>query len=59
MSNFSSSVVGDNACNLTAQAFMPAVQDFLKKLISSPRFEKDFAASAEANATTTQAVPGT
>ncbi|MCY1030218.1 hypothetical protein OV207_02030 [Corallococcus sp. BB11-1] len=61
VSSFSSSPIGDNACNLTAQAFMPATQDFLKKLVSSPEFEKAFAASEEAPAPlpTTEAVPGT
>ncbi|RKG82795.1 hypothetical protein [Corallococcus terminator] len=57
--SFTSSPIGENACTLTAQAFMPAAQDFVKKLVSSPGFEKAFAASAEANAPAPQAVPGT
>ncbi|RYZ42539.1 MAG: hypothetical protein EOO71_07505 [Myxococcaceae bacterium] len=57
--SFSTGIFGDEACRLTAHAFMPAAQDFVKKLVASPGFEKAFAESAEAKAQTPQAVPGT
>jgi hypothetical protein len=31
--------VGETACNQTAQALMPAVQDLIKKLVSNPEFK--------------------
>ncbi|QSQ14786.1 hypothetical protein [Myxococcus landrumensis] len=56
--NYSSSFMGDNACMLTAQAFMPAVQDFLKKLIASPEFEKAFSDSSTTSPPTAEPIPG-
>ena len=44
--HFDSSFLGDTACASTATAFVPTTQDFLKKLLASPQFEKAFAASA-------------
>jgi hypothetical protein len=35
---YTSSFLGETACNQTAQALMPAVQDLLGKLVSSKRF---------------------
>jgi hypothetical protein len=35
---FTSSFVGDTACNQTAQAFMPAVQNLVGKVVNSPEF---------------------
>jgi hypothetical protein len=55
---YKSSFMGDNACQLTAQAFMPSVQDFLRKVISSPEFEKAFSASVAAPAPSAEAIPG-
>ncbi|WP_338868129.1 hypothetical protein [Myxococcus stipitatus] len=56
--NYSSSFMGDNACMLTAQAFMPAVQDFLKKLIASPEFERAFSDSSTTSTPTAEPIPG-
>ena len=39
---FTSSFYGETGCNQTAQAFMPAVQDLLAKVIRSPQFPKMF-----------------
>ncbi len=36
--SFTSSFVGDTACNQTAQALMPAVQNLVGKVIASPEF---------------------
>lgn len=36
--NFTSSFIGDNACNQTAQAFMPAVQNLVGKIVRSSKF---------------------
>lgn len=38
--SFSTGYFGEAACNQTAQAFVPAVQDLLKKAIASPDFQR-------------------
>jgi len=48
---FTSSFFGETACNQTAQAFMPAVQDLIKKLVSDQAF-KSLVAPPESVATT-------
>lgn len=58
-SGFTSSFLGESACNRTAQAFMPAVQDFVRQLITSPQLEQAFAESAAQAAPQADAVPGT
>jgi hypothetical protein len=35
---YTSSLYGETACNQTAQAFMPAVQDLVGKVVRSPEF---------------------
>ena len=35
---YTSSFSGETACNQTAQAFMPAVQNLVGKLVRSPQF---------------------
>jgi hypothetical protein len=36
--DFVSSIIGESACLLTAQALTPAVQDLIKKTVTDPRF---------------------
>jgi hypothetical protein len=36
--DFASSIIGESACQLTAQAFTPAVQDLIKKTVTDPKF---------------------
>ncbi len=48
--SYESSVVGENACRNAAMAFVPATQDLISKIISSPEFER---ALAESNASAT------
>jgi len=36
--SYTSSYYGETACNQTAQALMPAVQDLLAKVVQSPKF---------------------
>jgi hypothetical protein len=43
---FETSFGGDVACNQTAQALMPAVQDLILKLVKSPGFQKMVRSSA-------------
>lgn len=58
--SYDTSFEGTNACAQTAQAFMPTVQDFVKKLIASPQFERALAESAARAAVETAASqPGT
>lgn len=38
--SYTSSFYGETACNQTAQAFMPAVQNLVGKVVQSPEFEK-------------------
>jgi hypothetical protein len=59
VSKYDTSFMGDNACAQTAQAFVPAAQDFVRKLISSPQFERAFAESAKPSAPAAATVPGT
>lgn len=35
---YTSSFYGETACNQTAQAFMPAVQNLVGKIVRSPEF---------------------
>lgn len=37
--HFTSSFFGDTACEQTAQALMPAVQDLVQKIVKNPEFE--------------------
>jgi len=54
---FETSFFAESACNATAQAFMPAVQDLIGKLIQSPRFAKMFPAAAPPPPPPSAAVP--
>ena len=38
--NYTTSFYGETACNQTAQAFMPAVQDLIGKIIHHPQFTR-------------------
>jgi hypothetical protein len=45
--DYQSSFVGETACNQTAQAFMPAVQNLIRKVVSNPEFKAIVAGSRE------------
>lgn len=45
--DYQSSFVGETACNQTAQALMPAVQDLIKKIVSNPEFKGIVAGSRD------------
>jgi hypothetical protein len=38
--DYESSFYGETACNQTAQAFMPAIQNLIQKVVSNPTFKK-------------------
>jgi len=38
--NYETSFYGETACNQTAQAFMPAVQNLIRKVVSHPKFQE-------------------
>ena len=45
--DYQSSFVGETACNQTAQALMPAVQNLIRKIVSSPEFKAMLANHSE------------
>lgn len=52
--DYDTSFFGETACNQTAQAFGPAVQDFVKKVVSHPAFQQAFMIHSASTAVTGQ-----
>ena len=51
--SFSPSWFGETACDQTAQAMMPAVQEFVYRLVSNQQFHRSLAGSVESESTET------